>query len=341
MKKITLIASMLIVSIASSDLKAQSAETIDVVSPNVVTTEIPEIGTERGANTLIFDNGTHFNVAGNPDLSVTENVTLGLTTFGLAVATASGFSIADDFTLDADFDITSVDLYGYQTGAPTTPPTINTVVIQIWDGDPSDPASSVIYGDLTTNLFDEAAFSNTFRVLEDDQASTARAIYRVTALTPDLSLPAGTYWIEWQYGGDPAFSGPWQPPVVRGLGILPSGNALQSNAGVFGPALDGGNGSNFDFPFQIFGDESLSIDDNQLSNQITLLPNPAITSITITNATSNLNRIEIYNIDGKLIGNTRVNVTSTTVDISNLANGIYLVKIYTDQGTITKKLLKA
>ncbi len=341
MKKITLLASTLIISFLSSELRAQSMETVDVISPNVITEGTPAIAQERSASTLLFDNGSHFNQAGAPNLSILESNTLGLTSLGLAVATNQGFTIADDFTLAVESMIESVDLYGYQTGAPTTPATINTVFIQIWDGNPSDPASSVIYGDLTTNRFDIAEFSETFRVAEDDLGGTARAIYRVTALTPDLILAEGTYWIEWQYEGDPTFSGPWQPPVVGALGDLPSGNAQQSNAGVFGPAADGATGSPFDFPFQIYGEENLSVDDNQLINTVTLLPNPAIDVITISNATFNLNRFEIYNIDGKLVRNNTINATSTSVDIASLAKGIYLVKIYAEQGVITKKLLKA
>ncbi|RKY98508.1 MAG: hypothetical protein DRQ13_03470, partial [Ignavibacteriae bacterium] len=54
-----------------------------------------------------------------------------------------------------------------------------------------------------------------------------------------------TYWIHWQSNGTLS-SGPWCPPVTE-LGVAVTGDALQSIAGVFAPALNGSepNGAPF------------------------------------------------------------------------------------------------
>jgi uncharacterized repeat protein (TIGR01451 family) len=59
-----------------------------------------------------------------------------------------------------------------------------------------------------------------------------------------------------------------------------------------------------------------------------LFPNPANDVLTVTwNTESKVERIEIFDISGRLLHKSTVNTSSqSTVDISNLANGIYLLK---------------
>ncbi len=200
---------------------------------------------------LAYTSGPYFNVAGNPDLSVLENVTLGMNTLGAGMQVLNNNRIAEDIVLTDDYDVTELVFYGYQTGAPTSPPTINEINVQIWDGDPSVGGSSVIWGDDVTNVLGSAVWSNAYRQAEDNPGTT-RAIYRVTVDATGLSLPAGTYWVDWQMGGTLA-SGPWQPPVVI-LGQSTTGNALQSLAGTWGPLLDTGTATALGAPIEVYGD---------------------------------------------------------------------------------------
>jgi len=57
-----------------------------------------------------------------------------------------------------------------------------------------------------------------------------RPIMKVDA-TINTTLPAGTYWVQWQYTGSLA-SGPWAPPVTIS-GQSTTGNALQNQAGTW------------------------------------------------------------------------------------------------------------
>lgn len=212
---------------------------------------IPYTGTyySKSPDALVYDNGPYFNVAGPPDISFLQDATLLMGTYGFAAQFVNGFSMADDVVLTADYDITSIDVFAYQTGSSA--PSITAVYLQVWDGDPSGGSASVIWGDLTTNIISDAQATDAFRQLESAPGDTAREIQRVTANTTGLSLTAGTYWIDYTFEGSGA-SGPWAPPIVI-TGVSATGNALQSNAGVYAPVIDvDGQG----MPFQMFGDLS-------------------------------------------------------------------------------------
>ena len=204
-----------------------------------------------GTQALLYDNGSAFNVAGPPPLSVLQTA-LGMNSYGLSIANASNFSIADDFTLAADADISSIDFYSYQTGSGGVV-TINAVYVRIYDGVPGS-GGSVIWGDMTTNILGAASQTGGYRVLDTNTSNTDRPIQIVTANTTGLSLTAGTYWVEFSMGGTSS-SGPWAPPITI-TGSTATGNALQNNGTAFTPAMDTGTNTQQGYPFQIYGDET-------------------------------------------------------------------------------------
>lgn len=71
---------------------------------------------------------------------------------------------------------------------------------------------------------------------------------------------------------------------------------------------------------------------------INISPNPAKNIIIVEGLTKGL--IEILNIQGQLIKQVNVSDKNTSIDISNLASGIYSLKITTSEGIVVKKLLK-
>ncbi|NNM23403.1 MAG: hypothetical protein HKO54_07600, partial [Flavobacteriaceae bacterium] len=206
----------------------------------------------RNAPVLAYESGPYFSVPGPPDISLLEDVTLGMNILGFGTQASAGNRGAEDIILADDYDITSIDFFGYQTGAPTAPASIDNINVQIWDGDPSVGGSTVIWGDDVTNVLDNSVWSNAYRESESNPG-TARAIQRVTVLTPGLSLTAGTYWVDWQYDGDAGFSGPWQPPVVE-LGNSTTGNGKLFQGGGWLDAVDSGTATNLGLPIQVYGD---------------------------------------------------------------------------------------
>jgi hypothetical protein len=222
---------------------------------------VPKEKTQDGQNistsfnsdlALLYDNGpliTHpGGGSGGADASALQTA-LTLTIYGFGAQISANNSVADDFTIvGSDWAIDEIQFFTYQTGSTTTS-TINDVRMQIWNGAPNG-GGSVIYGDLTTNRLSSTSWTNMYRVLDTDLLNTQRPVMRVVVqFSPALVLSAGTYWLQWQYGGTLA-SGPWAPPVSV-VGQTTTGNGLQNLAGVWGPLLDGTFPQGV--PFLIFG----------------------------------------------------------------------------------------
>ena len=86
-------------------------------------------------------------------------------------------------------------------------------------------------------------------------------------------------------------------------------------------------------------DALASVSENSLVNQITIFPNPATNILYIQNNSNYfIDTISIYTMLGKLIYQS--NDTQTTVDISTLSDGMYLVKLNNGSQVISKKIIK-
>jgi hypothetical protein len=201
---------------------------------------------------------------GGAHAAVLQSVSLGLNTLGFGHQVVNGNRMADDFTIPAggNWSIDEIVFYAYQTGAPTTS-TITEVNLRIWDGEPGN-GGTVIWGDNTTNIMVNTMWSGIYRVSETTTGvATDRAIMANTVNVGGLSLPPGTYWLDWQSNGTLA-SGPWAPPInINGQAV--TGNGLQSladNGATWGPANDGGTGApQQGLPFLIMGNSGCTASD--------------------------------------------------------------------------------
>jgi hypothetical protein len=173
-----------------------------------------------------------------------------MSTYGFGNQASAGNRIADDFTLTTRARIHTIKFYTYQTGSTTTS-TITAVNLRIWDGPPDNPASTVIYGDTTTNRMTNTTWSNIYRV-NTVHGNTQRPIM-VTTTSPGIILDPGTYWLDWQTDGSLS-SGPWAPPITIN-GQTTTGNALQytTSSGSWVAVVDSGTSTPQGFPFIIAG----------------------------------------------------------------------------------------
>jgi len=82
---------------------------------------------------------------------------------------------------------------------------------------------------------------------------------------------------------------------------------------------------------------SLSIDDELLAQAINLYPNPVFDILTIDSEIP-LTKVEIYSMLGKKIK--EINSDFNSIPAENLSNGVYIFKIYSENGITSKKLIK-
>jgi len=84
--------------------------------------------------------------------------------------------------------------------------------------------------------------------------------------------------------------------------------------------------------------DNLSTTDFVQVENIILSPNPAEERVEIINeSNSKIQNIQLYTINGRLI---KTYERFETLDVSSIANGMYLIKIKTDSSTINKRLIK-
>ena len=118
---------------------------------------------------------------------------------------------------------------------------------------------------------------------------------------------------------------------VDGVDVLPAGTAYTSADGTSPSALGG-----FDF-FSVNAGQQAWYDDFVYQDSFIVLGNTdieakgfrsAMNNGTLTlKAQENINSVAIYNMLGQQVYNANVNAMQSTVDMSNLSNGTYIVKV--------------
>ncbi|WP_313098724.1 M4 family metallopeptidase [Epilithonimonas sp.] len=92
----------------------------------------------------------------------------------------------------------------------------------------------------------------------------------------------------------------------------------------------------------IYNCSTLAVEDAQKQNSISVYPNPTSGFVTIQNKNnSNLKNVEIYNVAGQLVQRFNVsNAKNASLDMSQLTNGIYVLKVISETETNSVKVIK-
>lgn len=76
-------------------------------------------------------------------------------------------------------------------------------------------------------------------------------------------------------------------------------------------------------------------------NNFSVFPNPTNNVINFSNnVNATVNTIEIFDLNGRIIKSIKINATEGQVSVSDLSAGMYMMKISTDSGIVTKKIVK-
>jgi hypothetical protein len=87
----------------------------------------------------------------------------------------------------------------------------------------------------------------------------------------------------------------------------------------------------------------LGVDDNGLGEGISIFPNPTDNVVTISNATGiQLEKVAIYDVNGRLVNTIDLSdmQQEKTIDVSQLATGVYMLQIQSENASTVKRLVK-
>lgn len=98
------------------------------------------------------------------------------------------------------------------------------------------------------------------------------------------------------------------------------------------------NGTTSNWSFDATANETLNTNEFSISNTVKVYPNPSEGIFTI--ALNEDAQVEVYNLLGKLVYESKAQAGKVTVDISNYQAGLYLLNVTSENGSITKKIIK-
>ncbi len=287
----------------------------------------------------------------------TGNTTESNTSAGYAgtySSTTTSFFIADDFTIPAGqtWNITSIDVFAYQTGYTGTTSPFNTMRVNIFSSDPSVAGAVSVFGNDTTNRYVSGTQINSYRIFNSavpvaSAPGTTRRIWRVNGSTP-VTLSAGTYWIKYQLQNVTVASAGFFPPVtIAGTRGLPGWNAKQNNAidGSWISIIDDGNPASapdypMDMPFIVtYSTGSLGTNEvMQYDNRMQVYPNPVKDVFMISNPEKiKITEVEVIDMSGRVLKTLKGN---EEYNVSDLPKGNYMLKIKGSELAKVTKLVK-
>ena len=82
------------------------------------------------------------------------------------------------------------------------------------------------------------------------------------------------------------------------------------------------------------------VGDYALEDNVTVYPNPTKDVVNVQCTMNNVQSVEVFDVFGKLITTTNVIDNLTRINVSDLAPGMYFVRVATDKGAVTKAFVK-
>lgn len=86
-------------------------------------------------------------------------------------------------------------------------------------------------------------------------------------------------------------------------------------------------------------EDKTGLNEKDFASFISLYPNPANESISISTKGIVMQKVELMNIAGQVISSILVNDKLVKMDVSDLSSGVYFVKVYAEEGISTKQLV--
>lgn len=264
----------------------------------------------------------------------------------------TSFFLADDFVVPAgqSWQVTSVEVFAYQTGYVGSTAPFNTLRFSIYNSDPSVAGATPVFGDDTTNRFASSANTMLYRIFNAQGGSapgTTRTIWKMTG-NAAVNLTPGTYWFKYQLQNATTASGGFSPGVtIPGTRGLPEFNGKQFNAitGAWTDLIDDGIPATApDYPqavpfivnYSVLGTNEIL----QYDNRVVVYPNPVADVFHIQlpkESQRTATVVGVYDLSGKLVKTMKY---AESYHVGDLPKGTYLLKIDDGKNVKTTKLVK-
>lgn len=279
---------------------------------------------------------------------ITDNTTALITTNGDADA---GVYCSDFFTLEEDVTLGSFTFPGFYSSATEIGDLLLGGDFFIYVDGGGFPDSDPTTADALVNLTNVQLGAGLELLLDADDIESGW-IVNVTAANggTQVTLPAGDYWVAFAPAvvGDSAGAGRWNwsGSFTTEIGIPPANASLLIDPDdLFGAGatdwteISGLIGADFpSFGWTLTSEEeSAGLGDNDLVGA-SVYPNPATNVINVDFSSNvELKSAVLFDVLGKNTGATLVN---GSMNIADLAAGVYILNIETNNGSLTQKVIK-
>lgn len=256
-------------------------------------------------------------------------------------STASAFSyrLADDFVVPASeqWTISSVEVFGYQTGATSFP--FNGLSVVIWNGLPGE--GTVAFGNTTTNVINTGASADAKMYRTAATTGTTRKIWKISANASTVLLP-GTYWLDYQGHATNDASAFFPYVTIPGSLGPTDANAVQYTGTEWVELFDTGSSVSQALPFVInYVATSLGTSETrQFDSRVVVYPNPVVDTFKLQipkESKTPKTDITLFDAAGKKVKSFTL---SETYNVSDLPKGVYLLKLNDGKNLKVTKLIK-
>jgi hypothetical protein len=134
-----------------------------------------------------------------------------------------------------------------------------------------------------------------------------------------------------------------ETPTIGSMPVGETGNGFVTRCGSTG--TNNGCARNFAIPnnarMRVFATETSLASKVFSAKSFTISPNPANDFVTVSAKDNSISNIEMSDLNGRIVKTIKVaNVTETQFNISDLASGVYMTKISSENGVAIKKIIK-
>jgi len=191
----------------------------------------------------------------------------------------------------------------------------------------------------TTVYGSEMTFVTPETPVDPCDAPTNLQITNITQTSAVMTWTAGGDETSWKVGYKLSSATQWQEATVATTTYTIEGLTAASTYDVRVKAVCANSES--DFITSSFTTEGVGIDNITLASSINLMPNPADNYIELTiNSNVEVKEAVVFNAFGQMIQTVELNNNHARIDLSNMASGMYFVRVSGDNATATKKFIR-